>query len=158
MGNVGKLNRRGLKVILIVSVVIATVLFVGLKLIDILEQRSAPKIITVDAVTWSITKPQETVSLTGRVESLYEYDNDVVSVRFFIYPSTYHVRYSDYQEFRISCTATTSLGFIQSVNINFSRTDAYSVLRIFRDEGFIENRNLNIWRFDEQATSTLKGM
>lgn len=57
--------------------------------------------------------------------------------------------------FFINCSANTNLGYIQSININFSRTDSNSYVNPINDWDFFgQAKNLDVWRFDSHATST----
>jgi hypothetical protein len=131
-------------------------------LTGILKEPLTPEIIAVDTVNWNITKPQKTLTIDNAVESCYEDEYDIVSVNFTILVGTYHVgspeyNYAEWLTLRLDCNANTSLGFIYSMKINFSRTDINSSLRLHRDPDRVEAYGINIWRHDSWATSTSEG-
>ena len=140
-------------------------LLVVLELTGILKKSPTPEIVMVDTVSLNVIKPKETASVYNVVESLYEDkletlyedDNGVVSVNFTIFTYNYQENWpyaGDSLSLSAYCTANTSLGFIYSVNINFSRTDSNSVVYPMNEEYFIEKNNLNIEKFDGKATPT----
>lgn len=133
-------------------------LLIAFELTGILKESPTPETVVLDTVSWNMTKASEMVSINEKVESIYEDNSGVVSVNFTIHigPYLYYTSRAPYDmlDFSVYCSANTSLGFIHSVNINFSRTDSNSIVNPINDEGLIENNNLNIVKFDSKATPT----
>jgi hypothetical protein len=155
-----KFVTRHLKIIWILFVVVFVVLFAALGLRSVLEKPPTPEIVVLDAVRWNMTKTQETHTIGEIVESGYEDDNDTVWVNSVIHVGSYFVDYysavgADMLGFFINCSANTNLGYIQSININFSRTDSNSDVNPINDwDVLVQAKNLDVWRFDSHATST----
>jgi len=133
-------------------------LLVVLELTGILKESPTPEIVMVETISWNMTKASEMVSIRENVESLYEDDSGVVSANFTTHIGEYFYYTSrapyDLLAFNVYCGANTSLGFIHSVNINFSRTDSNSVVYLINHPTLIENNNLNIEKIDWKATPT----
>jgi len=133
-------------------------LLVVLELTGILEESPTPEIIVVDTVSLNITKPQETQSIWELIESRYEDDNADVWVSSAIRIASYHAdsyRGADMLMFDINGSAKANSGYIQSIEINFSRTDNDSYVNPIEDWDYLaQAENLNVWRFDSGATST----
>jgi hypothetical protein len=136
-------------------------LLVAIEQTGILKKMPTPEIVVVNTVSGNITKLQETGAVNEVFESLY--DNGIVSVNFTIHAWTYSVNYtlvSDVLLFGVYSNANTNLGFIHSVNINFSRTDNNSKANPIEDYtkldsySLVQAENLNIWRFDSHSSST----
>ncbi|NIQ04189.1 MAG: hypothetical protein GWO20_00190 [Candidatus Korarchaeota archaeon] len=150
-------KRRKWIVFALLFIVALISLLVVFELTGILKKSPTPEIVVVDTVSWNMTKRQGSVSVNKRIESRYEDDKRVVSVSFTIFAWTYHENYTavlDMLNLGVYCSANMSLGFIHSVNINFSRTDNNSNMDPINDDDLIENHNLNIVRFDSKATPT----
>ena len=152
-----KKSRRWIAFALLLIVALISLLVV-FELTGILKTSPTPEIIVMDTVSWNMTKALDLVSIDEKVESLYEDDSGVVSANFTIHIGQYYYHTSqaphDLLHFNVYCSANTSLGFIYSVNINFSRTDSNSVVYPMNEEYFIEKNNLNIEKFDGKATPT----
>ncbi len=151
---------RRLKVILIILFLVFVSLFAAFWLKGILEKPQTPKVIVVKTLRWNMTKPQESLSLGEHIETRYEDDNVNVWVSSAISMGTYHVDYYsavgvDMLDFGINCSANINSGYIQSIDINFSRTDINSYVDPIEDWDYLaQEENLNVWRFDSKATST----
>jgi len=145
---------RRLKAILIIIVLVFASLFVAFWFRSVLEKTPTPRIIVVDTLRWNMTKPQETVTIDEYVESCYEDDTASVWVSSVIIICTYHVYAWRplYLGFVINGSANANFGYIQSMDINFSRTDNESYMLLHSD--LYAGVNLNVWRFDSAATST----
>ena len=135
-------------------------LLVVFELTGILKESPTPEIIVVDTVSLNITKPQETQSIWEFIESRYEDGNADVWVSSVISIATYHVDHFsavgvDMLMFGINGSANANFGYIQSIEINFSRTDNDSYVDPIGDWDYLaQAENLNVWRFDSGATST----
>jgi len=130
-----------------------------LELTGILKESPTPEIIVVDTVSLNITKPQETQNIWEFIESRYEDDNADVWVSSAIRIASYHADSyvgADKLMFSINGSAKANSGYIQSIEINFSRTDNDSYVNpIARRWDYLpQAENLNVWRFDSRATST----
>lgn len=151
---------RRLKVILIILPLVLVSLFAAFWLRSILEKPPTPKIIILNTLRWNMTKPQETSLIGERVETRYEDNNVNVWVSSAISIGTYRVDYysavgADMLGFGINCSANINSGYIQSMDINFSRTDNDSYVNPIEDwDHLAQAENLNVWRFDSKATST----
>jgi len=130
------------------------------ELSGILKKSPTPEIIVVDTVSLNMTKPQEVQSITEFIESRYENDNADVWVSSAISFGTYSVDYfsavgADMLMFGINGSANANFGFIQSMDIKFSRTDNDSYVQPIGDWTYLaQAENLNVRRFDSPATST----
>jgi hypothetical protein len=152
------MKRRKWIVFALLLLIVPVSVFVAIELMGILKESPTPEIVVMDTASLNVTKPKETGAINEAAESLYKDDNGTVSVNFTIFTWSYHVNHTgviDMLNFGVYCSANTSLSFIHSVNINFSRTDNDSYVDPMGDWDYLaQAENLNVWRFDSGASST----
>ena len=143
----------------LLSVIVPVSLLATFRLTGVLPEPLKPETITVEAVTWNMSRPSEHVTINQKVMS--SFSDSVALIKWSIHIGVYtddSVLRGDYLDFRIAATANVSDGFVNSVDIRFSQIDTNAFLDIIadlKDTDWVQLDNLEIkavrdsWWVDE---------
>ena len=140
----------------LMAVVLPMGILVGLKLTGIIPNPQEPEDITVEVISWNMSRPSNAMSFVG-MKVRNHFCDDTTLVGSSVHVSSYAENsglFGDCIWFTVNATANLPEGFIYSVLIR-CRTDSNAFLLIYAEHvPWLELHNLEITRFIDKATYT----
>jgi hypothetical protein len=143
-------NRKWISLALM-SVMVPISLLISFRLTGVLKEPPTPETITVEAVTWNMSRPVNVDIITIDKWTRNSYTDNITSIGLSVHFISYVENElgwwpsdgdDDVIDLRITATANVSEGFIYSMIIKFPEIDADAVLYIDQNKGFRELINL----------------
>ncbi len=139
---------------ILLSVLVPITLLAAFRLTRVLPEPPTPETITVEAVSWNMSRPSFRTNVNEEMSNSYSDNMTAISLVVHIWQyEENHPSRGDNIEFAVTASANLSLGFIHSMVVRFSRTDDHAVLHVDPTPNFIELENLKLERIREPATN-----
>jgi hypothetical protein len=148
-----KTNRKWASVALL-SIVVPVALLASFRLTGVQQEPQIPQIITVETVSWNMTRPEhvDIITIGERVKSSYV--RNIVSLNLTVLVAEYTENMLDYPSdgnddvinIGVSIDARVREGFVYSAVVRFSGLDAYARVLIIDQKDFTQLQNLRIER------------
>lgn len=148
------------KALALLSIVIPIGSLAALRLTGVLEGPPTVETITVEAVSWNMSRPSRITTIDEWTKNFYT--DGKASVGLGVHIQEYIENMLDWPSdgdddivsLRIVATANLSQGFIYSVIINFSRTDTLADIVFQQTPSSMELQNLEIRKIRDLGAST----
>jgi hypothetical protein len=142
--------RMSWKATILLSVIIPISLLATFRLTGILPEPPTPETITVDTVSWNMTRPSDFVPIEEEVTNLYAdglFSGNVTIHLADFYENSGFFEYNDVLMFILTANVNVSEGFICSVSVRSLMVDEFSILK-FKElvSGWIQLSHLELRR------------
>lgn len=149
------------KAVLLLSIMVPLGLLAGFKLSGIITQPQTPEAVTLEAVTWNMTRPTRNLSVDEWVNSSsYTDDNAFSGVGIAIgeyleNDPQFPAEGNDFLEFTSVVTVNVDVGFVYSVVVNFTGVDANACIILETTSDSFGLQNVTVKRIVNPLTSAL---
>jgi hypothetical protein len=127
------------------AIIIPIGLLTTFKLTGIMpESATVAETIEVDAITWNMTRPPDTVGFVGK-KTENRYDDSLTKIEMYVHVFNYFENLEelgDCSSFSVNASAHVEEGFVYSMFVGLSEIDPEAVLIIPRSDPWLEMYNL----------------
>ena len=141
----------------LLSVIVPVSLLVTFRLTGVLPEPRTPETITVETVSWNMSRPADIVTIDEWVKN--SYTENLASIDLSIHVQEYYeddpdfpAWGDDYVKLRVVGDINISDGYVHSLVIRFPKTDSHTTLYIERHPEAIRLDNLKLERIRGSAT------
>ena len=142
----------------LLSVIVPVSLLVTFRLTGVLPEPPTPETITVETVSWNMSRPADIVTIDEWVKNSYL--DEIVSASLSVHVAGYRENWpilpsdgdDDIIDLGIVADVNVSDGFVRSLVVRFPKTDSHTTLYIERHPETIRLDNLKLERIRDPAT------